>query len=356
MKICIIDSTFPINTRTKKIEESLVSYYGRNSVSVIAWNRDGREYENKPYEYIYVDKAAYGSKIQKLLKIKNFKRYIKKCINSSKFDYLIASHWDVLYLTSKVTSKKNIIYDNLDIPTHDNIVVLKFLQVLERIALKKCCAIIFASRFFIPLYDYDNGVKILLENKPSKKLIPTIRQIHAGKIRITFLGVIRYFDILKNLVSALEGMNSFELIFYGDGPDLKKLQNFVKEKKNIILKGRYDNSILQNIYDESDIIWAVYPNKDYNVKYAMSNKFHESIMLNKPCVFAKNTKLGDFVEENYIGLTVDPYSIEDIRGCFEKIQQNDRILNEIQGNLELFSKGISSWDVDVIQLQKIIGK
>ena len=35
------------------------------------------------------------------------------------------------------------------------------------------------------------------------------------------------------------------------------------------------------------MVWAAYPNKDYNVKYAISNKFFESLVYEKPTFFSK---------------------------------------------------------------------
>ena len=46
-KICLVDSTYPINTRTNKIYNSLVNDFGRENI-------------NTENYYIYEKKAAYG--------------------------------------------------------------------------------------------------------------------------------------------------------------------------------------------------------------------------------------------------------------------------------------------------------
>ena len=79
------------------------------------------------------------------------------------------------------------------------------------------------------------------------------------------------------------------------------------EYSNIYFHGRYNYENISEIYSTVDLIWAVYPNKDFNVKYAISNKFFESILYEKPCFFSIQTDLGDLVEKYEIGFTIDPY-------------------------------------------------
>lgn len=345
-KICLIDSTYPINTRTKKIFDSLISVFGDENVFVIAWNRDERDVLDNEKYFIFKRNVAYGNKIKKLCYLLSFKTFIYRIVKKNDFDVIIASHWETLFLASLL--KKNfsmLVYENLDIPTSSNGIVLWILQKLERYALKRTDAIIFASRFFVPLYDFFKKEKILLENKPDTEILLQEKKM-SKKLNIVFLGVIRYLDILKNLMNAVTGMSDVDLYIWGDGPDFNDVSLFAKNKTNIFVKGRYDNSQLQDIYSTADLVWAVYPNRDYNVKYAISNKFHESISLGKPCVFAENTKLGDFVNSNGIGFIVDPYSIEGIRNLFINLREFPQAMESVSRNLMKLKKKMTSWNED----------
>lgn len=355
-KICLIDSTYPINTRTNKIYNSLVNDFGNENVSVIAWNRDGREKKNTKNYYIFEKKAAYGNKLQKLMGLFSFKTFINKVLNENNFDIVIASHWETLLLASELKRKDSkLIYDNLDIPTSSNIHILKFLQRIEKKALKKTDAIVFASRFFVPLYDSFTKDKILLENKPDKQLVLCKTKKH-DSFNIVFLGVIRYLDILKNLTASVNGIKGIKLIIWGDGPDYVSLKNYAKCKENVFIQGRYENSQLANIYSEADLVWAVYPNGDYNVKYAISNKFHESINIGKPCVYADKTELGNFVRSNRIGFVVNPYSVDDISKLLSKLKNNSNLIEEVANNLKLLKKKETSWNDDFNELRNFISK
>lgn len=355
-KICLIDSTYPINTRTNKIYNSLVNDFGRKNVSIIAWNRDGRENKNTENYYIFEKKAGYGNKLQKLMGLFSFKTFINKVLNENNFDIVIASHWETLLLASELKRKDSkLIYENLDIPTSSNIHILKLLQKIEKKALKKTDAIVFASRFFVPLYDFFTKDKILLENKPDKQLFLYEAKEH-DSFNIVFLGVIRYLDILKNLIDSVSEIKGIKLIIWGDGPDYENLKNYAKGKESVFIQGRYENSQLANIYSEADLVWAVYPNDDYNVKYAISNKFHESINIGKPCIYAEKTELGNFVSSNRIGFVVNPYSVDDITELFDKLKVNLKLIEEAANNLKILKKKESSWNDDFNELRVFISK
>ena len=356
-KICIIDSTYPINTRTNKILNSLRTAFGEENLFVIAWNRDGRNSpEMEKNFYIYKRNSAYGNKLKKLCNLFAFKKYISDIYEKEDFDFIIASHWETLLITSEIKhSHTKLIYENLDIPTSTNKIILKLLQIVEKKALRKTDAICFASRFFVPLYNFYLNEKILLENKPDKEImITTVKEQNA--FNVVFLGVIRYFDILKNLIDAVKECPEISLTIWGDGPDYNKTYDYAKNISNIFIKGRYDNSQLSDIYASADLVWAVYPNKDYNVKYAISNKFHESIDTGKPCIYANKTELGNYVLSNKIGYVVDPYSVEDIKASLRKIKRNPNLNNEIIENLSLFKKKRITWNEEVKNLINYISK
>lgn len=65
-----------------------------------------------------------------------------------------------------------------------------------------------------------------------------------------------------------------------------------------------------------------------------------------PCLFAKETKLGDYVKKNGIGLVVDPYNSRDIKGLLEQIVNGNIDLNKIALNLRNLRTKQTSWDED----------
>lgn len=340
-KILLIDGVYPINTRNLRIYKTLMTKY---EIRFCAWNRNNVEYKDKD-NFIYSSNEGYGKKIKKLLGMKAYLKFINQIVKKYQPEVIIASQWDMLLLTILSKFKGKIVYENLDLPTSSNKFLLLFLLKLEKWMLKKVNGIIFASRFFVPLYEKNNIEKLLLENLPLKEIDfqKKIDIENRKKIRISFIGALRYFEIMRNLLLALQENNDVELYLIGRGPENDKFKNFIETKnlKNVFIIDSYKYEEIKKFYVNTDLIWAVYPNKDYNVKFAISNKFFESILFEKPCFFAKDTLLGNFVDKNEIGFTVDPYNINEVKDIIEqlnmeKILQLQLNIKEYKNNKKLY--------------------
>ena len=159
---------------------------------------------------------------------------------------------------------------------------------------------------------------------------------------------------MSKLVDAVNGDDRFELRFYGNGPDLDILKDYCKDIPNVHLFGKYEYRDIQGLYKVSDLIWAVYPNKDYSVKYAISNKFYESMYLGVPCVYANETELGDFVDANQIGYTVNPYCVDDIKRKLGEVITDNIFYNKVKDNIYAFAQKETSWDSDFEKLVEAV--
>lgn len=69
--------------------------------------------------------------------MKNYLNFIKQAINNYNPEIVIASQWDMLLLTILSNFRGKIIYENLDLPTSSNKMILKTLLLLEKLMLKK---------------------------------------------------------------------------------------------------------------------------------------------------------------------------------------------------------------------------
>lgn len=350
MKVLLIDSSYPINTRNKRLLVSLKRYLHDASIEYIAWNRDGREIAYPDKEMcIYNVRSAYGDLFGKLYHLIGYYYFLRKYNKLKRPNVIIASHWDMLFLTSLMKEKGQIlIYENLDIPTAKNSLLLKLLQRIEARALNKTDAIIFASRFFKPLYDsIFVGDKFILENKPMQISQCATVSRHDNKFYIAYIGLVRYADILENLIDAVRNNNSVTLFFHGEGQDLERLKKYADKSSNIYFTGRYEAEQLPQLYANADVVWAAYPNKDYNVKFAISNKFHESIAYHIPCIYADNTLLGNLVVKKNLGYVVNPYCTEDIKNCIQHIVSDREDLLRKKVSLNSYGKIEKGWDEQI---------
>lgn len=346
----IIDCSIPINTRNQKIIDSLKKFIPGCEVHTITWNREGMALTEDKYFHTFNMVAPYSDVKAKLKGMWGFKKYIGKMLKEINPDVIIASHWSNFVLTSGYKKKgQMLVYENLDIPTGGSLArgVSRF---LENRSLKKVDLILYASRFFKDLYP-QSIPQYVLENKPAYS--PCLKEQGVGDpLKIAFIGSIRYKDILMNLADAVKGNPKFELYFHGSGEDLPVMQEYCKDMKNVFFTGKYDYSTVVSLYHQSDIIWAGYPNKDYNVVYAISNKFHESLYVGVPCVYSDKTMLANYVKAQNIGFVVDPYSVGCIRGLFDDIANGKIVMDGVKKSMIEYQKSETIWDEDFKNILK----
>lgn len=351
MKILLVDTSYPINSRNLRIVNSLSKAFGSKNVKYATWLRDNREIQDEDKDnLIFKLFCPLGDTNGKLKNLLNYKKFLKHSIDIFEPDVIIASHWDCLFLCASIKKKGQIlIYENLDMPSGGNL-KFKILRYIEKICLKRVSAIIFASRFFMPYYENFNGEKILLENLIPNELKSKITHIndHSKDLIITFNGTLRYPLMLENLFAAVGDMEGvrINLYGYGVGQQAERIYHAAKPFKNINFFGPYKYTDIPKIYSNTDIVWAVYPSHDFNVRVAISNKFHESVFFQVPGIFAQDTCLGQLVKDKGIGFQVDGYSISEIRKLISYIKiKKEELINETRRKMELMKiKESILWD------------
>lgn len=348
MKVVLLDTSYPINSRNSKIIQSLSKSYPLAEIHQVTWDRNGSNPEiDNPLIHIYKKKSPTGKLWLKAKNLWGYKCFVHSIIRKIEPDIVIASHWDTLLIVPRLKREsQRLIYENLDVPTGRFRAVFHF---LERWALKRTDLIIHASRFFKDLYP-QSIKQIILENKPFFSVENRISYFNHKPLRIAYIGNIRYKNILFNLIESLRDNESWELTLYGGGVEYEEVKAYSGGISNVKMTGPYDYKNISKIYDNVDVIWAVYPNKDFNVKYAISNKFFESIYLNIPGIYAKDTMLGDYVVKNNIGMVINPYDIQDIQQLLSNVENGSINLIQMVENLKALALKQSSWDEDFEQI------
>ena len=354
LHILLIDDSFPINTRNRKILSSLAKHYENNvTLSVITWDRNNDYKEELEGYYVYKKASKYGSKTSKLLNICGYRQFCHATIEALHPDVVIASHWNNLMIVPRLNRHQQmLIYENLDVPTESRI-LRKMTTILEHWHMRRVDLTIHASRFFTRLYSPKIN-QLILENKPTFQASPPQEYMIHQPIRIAFIGSLRYRDISKVLIDAVRGDKRFLLYFHGDGHARQYLETYAEKASNITFTGRYAYEDIAKLYQQTDILWAAYPNKDFNVIYAISNKFHESLSFGIPTIYADNTCLGNLVVENHIGMVVDPYSVKAIKYLLEQIVSNQENLRKMAQDMRAFGKRQTTWEEDFCKVTHAI--
>ena len=356
MKILLVDECYPLNTRNTKLLNSLCLLYPNSEIHVITWDRagdfniDGVDNSNWRW-HLYSRPAKYGNKLQKLAGLFGYRSFCKREVAAVEPNVVIASHWNNLLMLPRLDNDKQmLIYENLDAPTGPSF-VRRILRRVEYSYMSKALTI-HSSRFYTAIYP-SKYRQMVLENKPVFNTAP-VDYSPQSPLRIAYLGNIRYIDILKNLADAVRGDNSFILSYHGGGPDYDCLREYVSGVSNISMTGPYKYEDIEQLYRNADVIWAAYPNRDFNVQYAISNKFHESLAYAIPAVYADKTRLGEYVSKSLLGCQVNPYSVEDIRSLLTELASDKGKLTHIHETLKKQYQNESSWDEDFDNLKKEI--
>ncbi|WP_105265355.1 hypothetical protein [Pseudoalteromonas sp. T1lg76] len=324
-KIVFIDTTWPINSRTARFKSTLARKF---DVIVSAWNRGEYTKEIPEDARVLQNNLKYGNQLKKLLSLPKFIKHCYKVIKTEKAEVIFASHWDSLLcavLIKKFLNKKiDVIYDCLDLPTSNNQLVLNGLRVLERYLLRSTQVTVLASRYFKGLYS-EKLTTYVFENYPSKVTFENgLKQnqsyfhapISIDGVSVAWIGVVRYFNILENILEAIQGTDIHFLV-YGDGPELENLKKRVSDlemDKQVSFFGKYQLADLPNIYESVDFVWAAYPTKDFNALYAISNKYFECSYFSKVPIFSKETMMAkDLKNRSNNVILIDEYNVSDIR-------------------------------------------
>lgn len=326
-KILIVDTTWPINSRTERFKNSFKKCF---EVVVSAWNRgakNGKDIDNDTY--LLEHEIGYGNQIKKLLKLPLFILHNYRVCKTQKPDIIFASHWDSLIcaviLKLVWNWKLKIVYDCLDLPTFSNSLVRIVITAIERICLNFVSLTIFASRYFVLLYS--NKLKYcIFENYPSISLLGSSseepswvkgydKKIFNSNQNVAWIGVVRYFNIINNILLAICNTD-IKFFIFGDGPDLDKVKRTVEKyalNDQVFFFGRYEASDLRWIYEHSGLIWAAYPTNDCNAVYAISNKYFECSFFEKKIILSKKTKMAEKLGSCDEVVLVDEYSVGDIK-------------------------------------------
>ena len=146
----------------------------------------------------------------------------------------------------------------------------------------------------------------------------------------------------------------YQLYFHGSGEDLNYMRSYCSNIKNVFFTGKYLYENVTQLYHNSDVVWAAYPNKDFNVVYAISNKFHESLYVGIPCIYSDQTKLAELVKEKNIGFVVNPYDISSIKNLFSNIYDGTVNMEEIKENMKKFHEKETTWETDFQKLKSYL--
>lgn len=347
-RLLLITTSYPVHPRLIKIGEVLKRTSQYSELIYFSFNFENKKNNNKYNNEIVL---TYKTKIKYLKYLIGLKELL--CISKkNNINSFVCRGVLSLFLLKILFISKKIYYDIPDLLENK-----KYLNILEKFLLKKVDYIFLASKFFYKYYEEYSQKIIILENYPSRytyKLDFKTKFDYFSKNKIlSFIGFIRYFEVLKSLVDSIKN-KKIDMLFFGNGEDENKLKKYCIDNKitNVHFFGEYNYLDLYKFYNISDFVWAAYDYRIDNVKYAISNKFYENILYEKIGIYSKFTELGNYIEEKQIGLIVDCFNKNEMENLINSLINNK--YNNIMDNIRKYKDTQKLfWEDQIEELSKL---
>ena len=173
---------------------------------------------------------------------------------------------------------------------------------------------------------------VVNHNLPQEMVYIQNRRIdYKSKIIIAYFGAFSYLQENINLLKKVGNNKKYEVVYAGLGKIEKDLKKFCKVNNlvNVRFLGKFKREDKIKLYSNICIINAIYGCKSMLTTTALPNKFYDSLTYRIPIVASKGTYLGDIIEKEKIGFTVnsDLSDFEDSINSFVN-NYNDSLFNE----------------------------
>lgn len=356
----ILTNRFDPDVRVYKEAKYLVSK--GFDVEILCWDREN-EYKDREVEVIddikikrFYPYAKYGTGLRQL---KAFFKFITECkeyLKNKDYQYLHCHDLDGIIAGYIIRNNKSkLIFDMREFyEVNGRKQKIRYLiRLIVNFLHDKSDFIIYVNEFQTKVMKSKNKNKLIfLPNYPIKEHYVGCEKTKDEKLRISYIGAVRQYNELKNLMDACNGMNNVEINIHGDGVAYNKLNEIKDNYSNVNITGKYHFTESARLYSTTDILYAIYPTTSLQYLISYPVKLFEAIITKTPIIVNKGTVLEDFINEYGIGFAVDGSDIGEIRRLINYIYCNKEVLLEKESNLAKIQYKFS-WDEVVDNLDKI---
>jgi len=202
-----------------------------------------------------------------------------------------------------------------------------FYEKLVKFLVNSPDIVISPSRWLLDFYNskkfFKNSEKIVLSNLV-EKITNHKKQITKNKIEFLYVGQVEEYKgvfVLLNIFSAKGGPASgwdHRLHIVGDGKDLEKAKDFVKDNKNIIFYNKLNTENLNKIYLNSDVL--IFPSLTYENCPAV---ILEAFSFGIPVIASRIGGAQELVENDKTGWLFEPGNMEGLENIIKNININN---------------------------------
>lgn len=308
---------------------------------LIIWNRENISEKSSAehvIEFRISDKANNKNPL-KLMKFALFSSFVKRTLIRNRYEKVlfVGTYGCVVAFCANYLSKH--FYQKMWIDIRDDLYEwFKPYYNAQKKSIEASFATAISSpayKKFLPEHDYlimhnidPNASKLVREY--NHKSDPN------GRIRISFIGNVRYYEQNKTLLGLLGNDDRFLLQYYGKGSE--ELERYCQENNinNVDFHGSFAQQDTIHFYEKTDIINNMYGNDTINLQLALSNKLYYGLLFKLPILVSENTLMADLTNQYHIGFAFknDTGFGDYLYDWYKKVERDeivcefDRLLNK----------------------------
>lgn len=192
----------------------------------------------------------------------------------------------------------------------------------------------------------------VIHNSPLIELeTPISHTFEQLPLKLCYVGTFTDVRFINEVLNVVKVNPDLHLDIAGYGPLEEQVKAASIEAANITYHGKvgYDKAI--DLYENCDLMFAIYDPKHPNHRYSAPNKVYEAMMLGKPIFVANGTGVDELVRDESIGFTID-YNEEDFAEKIRYALDNPKLLSEMSDrSTAIYSK--YSWSAMKSKLNQI---
>jgi len=280
---------------------------GNYEYEVLYWSREGKKSSNNNYiSYNYQSKLD-STNIMKLKGFYKFRKWLLSRMKNKKYKkiILLSTLSGIIIHDFLIKNYKNkYLLDIRDYSYESN----RLFKFIESKVIKNSFITGVSSRGFLRFLPESDKYFIVHNHNENQAVEKTWEKKKTGTVNIVWMGALRYFEHQKKLIDALKNDNRFTLYYHGSGSDFEKYKMYVNnlDANNIYITGEYDNENKKSLLKNADILNNNYHNQNQmETKYAISNKFYDSIYYAIPQLVETETYKSKITEEYQLGFSLD---------------------------------------------------
>lgn len=308
MKVLIVAFHSRSMTPYSELYENVIKD-NNDSYNIIFWDRfSNNKLEQKGNEFIIHKVCSLGgSKLKKIIPMFYFRKTVNKIIKNGNYDKIIILNTLPAVLLSNVLISNYRGKYILDIRDYTYEKYKFYKKRVDNLVKNSFITTVSSFGFFRFL---ENNKKIYLNHNISNWDVFGFSDNELSKkpkIKIGFVGVVRYMKENMNLIRQMKNNGKYEFVYIGKTYPECNLEKTCKNEniENVTFKGEFNNKDKPEIYKDIDIINALYGNESLEVQTALPNKLYDAIVFKKPMIVSKGTYLSELVEKYKIGIAVD---------------------------------------------------